>query len=46
MGKDVLPVIRHTVMQKMARQGGQFPEDYEETIANNIANRSMIKIGG
>ncbi|MDZ4666981.1 MAG: GTP 3',8-cyclase MoaA [bacterium] len=45
-GKDVLPVIRHTVMQKKARQGGQFASSYEETLAENITNRSMIKIGG
>ena len=45
-GKDILPIIKQSVLQKKASQGGQFSAHYENTQAENIVNRSMIKIGG
>lgn len=45
-GKDILPVIKNSVMMKHARQGNQIPVDYTQTQAESIVNRSMISIGG
>ncbi len=45
-GKDILPIIKQSVLHKKERQGGQFSANYEDTLAENIVNRSMIKIGG
>lgn len=45
-GEDIIPVIKQSVWAKKAQQGGQFPENYQDTVAEKITNRSMISIGG
>lgn len=45
-GQDILPIIKQSVWAKKAKQGGQFPEKYQDTRAEKITNRSMISIGG
>ena len=45
-GRDILPLIRENVMAKAAGLGGQLPDDFQTIHAEEIANRSMISIGG
>ncbi|PSL07336.1 GTP 3',8-cyclase MoaA [Cecembia rubra] len=45
-GKDILPLIKLSVKRKHAILGGQFTSEYQKTKAEEIENRSMIKIGG
>ena len=45
-GQDILPIIKQSVWEKKAQQGGQFPKNYQDTVPEKITNRSMISIGG
>jgi cyclic pyranopterin phosphate synthase len=45
-GQDVESLIRESVKRKHAMLGGQFSPDYLKAKAEEIENRSMIKIGG
>jgi cyclic pyranopterin phosphate synthase len=45
-GKDILTIIKQSIWQKKARQGGQFPDNFKEAESDKIINRSMISIGG
>jgi GTP 3',8-cyclase len=45
-GKDVEPLIRKNIMAKAEALGGQFTTDFAHLHAEDIANRSMITIGG
>lgn len=45
-GKDVLALIQQSIKNKYAERGGQFVPDFEQLIATQIDNRSMVAIGG
>jgi cyclic pyranopterin phosphate synthase len=45
-GDDVLPLILQSIRNKKKELGGQFNTDFEHLHPENIANRSMITIGG
>ena len=45
-GEDIKPLIQQNIWGKFAKMGGQFQDKFTETNANEIHNRSMIKIGG
>ncbi len=45
-GDDVLPLILQCIGNKNKELGGQFTTDFEHLHPENIANRSMITIGG
>ncbi|MCF1751683.1 GTP 3',8-cyclase MoaA [Mariniradius sediminis] len=45
-GQDVESLIMESVKRKHAMLGGQFSPDYLKAKADEIENRSMIKIGG
>lgn len=45
-GEDIVPLIYQSVGLKHGMMGGQFGTSYQETDANLLENRSMIKIGG
>lgn len=45
-GEDVLPLIYQNIRGKARQQGGQLITDFENLHAENVANRSMITIGG
>ncbi len=45
-GYSVEPLIREAILAKHARLGGQLADNYLETDASSINNRSMIAIGG
>ena len=45
-GEDILPLIYQNIQAKAKMLGGQFTEDFAHIHAEEIANRSMITIGG
>jgi GTP 3',8-cyclase len=45
-GDDILPLIYESIQSKAKMLGGQFTEDFAHIHAEEIANRSMITIGG
>jgi cyclic pyranopterin phosphate synthase len=45
-GEEILPLIHHSILSKAKMLGGQFTEDFKHIHAEEIANRSMITIGG
>lgn len=45
-GKDILPIIKQSILGKKQSQGGQFAPSFEETDPEKLVNRSMINIGG
>jgi cyclic pyranopterin phosphate synthase len=45
-GEDILPLIHQSILAKAKMLGGQFTEDFAHIHAEEIANRSMIPIGG
>ena len=45
-GEDILPLIHQSILSKAKMLGGQFTEDFSHIHAEEIANRSMITIGG
>ncbi|MCC8358352.1 GTP 3',8-cyclase MoaA [Salinimicrobium sediminilitoris] len=45
-GKDIIPLIKSSVIRKHAVMGGQFGKSYKRADASQLKNRSMIKIGG
>ena len=45
-GQDIEPLIRENIMAKEKALGGQFTADFAHLHAEDIANRSMITIGG
>jgi len=45
-GEDILPLIYQSIQSKAKMLGGQFTEDFAHIHAEEIANRSMITIGG
>jgi cyclic pyranopterin phosphate synthase len=45
-GEEVLPLIRENILAKKKELGGQFTSDFAHIHAEDIANRSMITIGG
>ncbi len=45
-GEEVLPLIQQNIMAKKKELGGQFTSDFAHIHAEDIANRSMITIGG
>lgn len=45
-GEDITSLILQSVKNKHAVMGGQLAQDYKQTNADNIINRSMIGIGG
>ena len=45
-GKDVLPLIKESIMSKAKELGGQFTNDFEKIHTEDLNNRSMISIGG
>lgn len=45
-GEDIVPLIFESLQRKHAMLGGQFDPDYLKARAEQIENRSMIKIGG
>ncbi len=45
-GEDIVPVIRKSLLIKHKVMGGQFEQSYENTDADRLENRSMIRIGG
>lgn len=45
-GQDIESLIRESILAKRARLGGQLADDYRETDAGLLKNRSMIAIGG
>jgi cyclic pyranopterin phosphate synthase len=45
-GDPIETLIKEAILSKHARLGGQLADDYFETDASNLHNRSMITIGG
>lgn len=45
-GEEVLPLIQQNILAKKKELGGQFTSDFAHIHAEDIANRSMITIGG
>ncbi|MGL6267278.1 MAG: GTP 3',8-cyclase MoaA [Chitinophagaceae bacterium] len=45
-GEDIVPLIHQSILSKAKMLGGQFTEDFTHIHAEEIANRSMITIGG
>jgi len=45
-GEEILPLIHQSILSKAKMLGGQFTEDFKHIHAEEIANRSMITIGG
>jgi cyclic pyranopterin phosphate synthase len=45
-GQDIVPLILDNIRQKKQALGGQFEADINKVDAGQIANRSMITIGG
>ena len=45
-GEDITPLIHQSIGNKAKELGGQFTADFEHLHAEDIANRSMITIGG
>jgi len=45
-GEDVEPLIRKNILAKEKALGGQFTTDFAHLHAEDLANRSMISIGG
>lgn len=45
-GEPVLPLIHQNILSKKKELGGQFTADFSHLHAEEIANRSMITIGG
>ena len=45
-GEDIMPMIEQCVIEKEEALGGQFTNDYEKIDADELTNRSMIRIGG
>jgi molybdenum cofactor biosynthesis enzyme MoaA len=45
-GEDIVPFIHKSIYNKHAVLGGQMTSDYQKANADEIENRSMIKIGG
>jgi cyclic pyranopterin phosphate synthase len=45
-GSNVLDLIEENIMAKHRQLGGQLPTDFVGLLADNLKNRSMIKIGG
>jgi cyclic pyranopterin phosphate synthase len=45
-GEDVEPLIRKSILEKKEMLGGQFDAEYKKLDADEIHNRSMIRIGG
>lgn len=45
-GKDILPLIQQSVLNKKMSQGGQFSDTFSDTDPLKLINRSMIDIGG
>jgi len=45
-GERLEPLIKHSLMRKHARMGGQFNKELKTTSGSAIENRSMVKIGG
>jgi GTP 3',8-cyclase len=44
--EEILPLIHQSILSKAKMLGGQFTEDFKHIHAEEIANRSMITIGG
>lgn len=45
-GSNVQNLIKENIMRKHRKLGGQIPTDFAGLVADNLENRSMIKIGG
>ncbi len=45
-GDDILPLIRQSLIGKYKERGNQFEDNFLETDAHNMINRSMVAIGG
>ena len=45
-GREIMPLIQQSIKSKAKELGGQFSSDFEHIHAEDIANRSMITIGG
>ena len=45
-GKDLLPLIKESILGKHKELGGQFSKDFSLINADDLHNRSMIAIGG
>ncbi|UYQ91409.1 GTP 3',8-cyclase MoaA [Chitinophaga horti] len=45
-GQNVQELILQNLAQKAKERGGQFGEDFADTVAASLVNRSMIAIGG
>ncbi|HLG40005.1 MAG TPA: GTP 3',8-cyclase MoaA [Chitinophagaceae bacterium] len=45
-GRDIIPLIKHSITDKEEALGGQFTSIYDNTNASKINYRSMINIGG
>ncbi|MBK7763594.1 MAG: GTP 3',8-cyclase MoaA [Bacteroidetes bacterium] len=45
-GDDILPIIKSNLLSKFKERGGQFDEAYFSMKADEMQNRSMVKIGG
>jgi hypothetical protein len=41
-----MSLIQQSIKNKYAERGGQFVSDFEQLIAMQIDNRSMVAIGG
>lgn len=44
--QDIVPLIQENLLQKAARLGGQFDENYTQMNPELLQNRQMISIGG
>jgi hypothetical protein len=42
-GESIVPLIEKSLGQKFAEMGGQFQKSYQETDAEKLVNRNMIK---
>lgn len=45
-GENLLPLIQQSLQKKHPVMGGQFPDGFAQTKADDLINRSMIAIGG
>jgi GTP 3',8-cyclase len=45
-GENIIPLIHQNILSKEKMLGGQFSDDFNHIHADEIANRSMITIGG
>lgn len=45
-GEDIVPLIKHSLITKKGKMGGQFERGYKNTNSDLVVNRSMVRIGG